>query len=205
MIYDCIYRLTSYGEICSGQYNEDTGEIIGLDKDILSFSTGISFSSLIPKSFEGESNTLATAEIYMYENKNARLGVNFIIRCIPIFTADNKIVALTNDGINVMRQVSSMTIDLSLKEVGYRPTKVRQLIAKPTPYRLIYSQSKDCFITQDGLLKPGFDVSKLGKISAQYFGYKELILNKDYYAVVYIDNNPVFLRKDGDTLNLIGG
>ena len=206
MVYECLYRLTNEGEICFGHFDDETGTILEIPRNILSVENKVLFRTLIPENGTGDLSNLATAELHMMACRNIRIAVHYHGECIPMFDEVGTIIALTSEGVIYHHNMHRLNIDSGLKEVGYRPTRVRQLIGDSYPYRLIYSQTEKCFITNDGFLYPTFDVESLSKLNIQCFGYRELIINKDkYYAVVYKNGEPIFLRKVSNTLQFIGG
>lgn len=88
------------------------------------------------------------------------------------------------------------------KSVGFRRTRPIQLRSLSGIYRLVMNKRTGLFYTDDGVLEPNFDVSKLCQVDYHYAGYKDMIAN-NHYAVVYIDNAPVFLDMvDKHTLSI---
>ena len=198
----CVYRLTNQGEICVGDFSPLTGLVTGVPQDILEVKFNIGLNQLI-----GERGldycSLGIAEYWMSFTPNARLAFDFHPNLVPLIKADGNIYCISTAGTETVYNSASFKVDKSLIEVGYRPTKVHQVLGKANPYTLVYSRNKGVFITQDGLLKPEFDINELSKISKYAVGYKELVTNRNkYYALVYLDGKPRFLIKHDNSLCL---
>lgn len=83
--------------------------------------------------------------------------------------------------------------------IGYRPTKLIQFRACRGIYRLTYDLVNKNIVTNEGIFTPAFDVDSLSEIDFHYAGYKDTV-NNNYFAVVYRNNEPVFLERVGSQL-----
>lgn len=86
--------------------------------------------------------------------------------------------------------------------IGYRPTRLLQYRSCSGIFRLTYDKVDNTVLTNDGILVPAFDVSSLSPIDYNYAGYKEAV-SKKHYAVVYRDGHPIFLRRNGNSLEFV--
>lgn len=85
------------------------------------------------------------------------------------------------------------------KFIGYRPSKVRQYRGFSSIFRLQYCPEENLVYTDEGLFELGMPYESIGAPSPTYAGYKDIVANS-HFAVVYVDGNPVFLRRDGDRI-----
>jgi hypothetical protein len=64
-------------------------------------------------------------------------------------------------------------------------------------YRLVLDIDTGLVHTDDGVLRPEFDVNSLDKLSYNYVGYKDCV-ERGHYAVVYLDGTHRFVEKTSD-------
>lgn len=91
--------------------------------------------------------------------------------------------------------------DKYFRTIGYRNTKMLQLFASSGLQNLVYDTVADVVRTNDGNFKLPIKYEDLSPQSSSYAGYKDCV-NGNHYAVVYVDNKPVFLDFDGTNIKL---
>lgn len=203
MLLRCCYRLREYGEVIHSVWDTEKLEVLGMPKDFLDLR-----SLKLPNSYS-ESN---------YRN----CKTDFAAACEAILLSDNEFVVVleccnifyvcvTKHGVQYNKKAattlpmgesySDAPRCLDYINVGYRVTKVTQLRESAGIYRLVYNPSTNRFYTQDGVLEPTFDVSKLIRPSQSYDGYKSMVV-MGAYAVVYFEDGYKFCYRDGNKLVL---
>lgn len=201
---ECCYRLLPNAEIIHSKYDSDNRSIDGLDTDWFDVRSIIlpEYSSENYKDKQGNYDEMCES-ILMDDIQNAIViednGIGFyIVRFGGIF------MFLDSPTDNRESYVDCISPNKSLyKAIGFRVTKPIQFRTFDGIYRLIVNKQNGLCYTNDGILTPEFDIDSLSKVDFHYSGYKEAVFN-GYYAVVYLNGQPVFLRKtDDDRLIII--
>lgn len=199
----CCYRLIPNGEVIHTEYDSDTGVVEGLPEIWLQSSclelpeySRNNYINCTARFDEMCETVLLSESSYAIVVENNNIGY-YIIQ----FDGVKRFVRSVTDA---KESTSDSYVPNSgeFSSIGFRRTKQRQVRSSGGVYRLTYCERDGMVYTNDGLLKPEFDVTRLGKVDYHYAGYKEMIA-RDRYAVVYIDGLPVFLTKtDNNTLVL---
>ena len=207
MLVNCCYRLIVNGEVIHSTYDSSTCEIFGMPKEFFDaerMQLGDISASLykeLPKmNDESLTGYAAMCEAMLLSDDKYAVVVEFCNQGYYIVEWDGTLrfkVAPTDEQ-DISRLVNKPDRGL-YKAIGYRSTKARQIRASHGIYRLTYCEKDGFIYTNDGILIPDFDVSKLSKISYNYKGYKDMIQNTKY-AVVYIDDEPRFCYRTLDNV-----
>lgn len=199
----CCYRLTLHGEVIHTIFDTEKRVIIGLPENF----------------FNAEKLNLPGYSEYNYKNTDTQFDI--MVEAVLLADKDYCIcVELCNFGYYVVTwsggikflhspmeeqedfRQTAIPHSENFKSIGYRNTKLRQVRSFDGIYRLTLNKSTGLIHTQDGILKPEFDINNLDDLSYSYAGYKDMI-NKGYYAIIYKNGKPVFLEKTDDNKLII--
>ena len=199
----CCYRLIPNGEVIHTVYNRESDTIVGLPTEW--YQTPL--LELPEYSIRSYDNCTAKfdqmCETVLLSNDQFALVVenNNIGYYILQFDGVKRFLRSATDG----RDSSSdnyIPAQELFRSIGFRRTKQRQIRSSAGVYRLTLGKNNGLVYTNDGILTPSFDINSLGKVDYHYRGYKEMIA-LNHYAVVYIDDAPVFLDKTEDNKLII--
>ena len=198
MLAECCYRLIPNGEVIHTHYDSDTKKIIGLPEKFFKteFMTLPEYSMLNYR--VSEVNFAMMTEAVLLSNPEYAIVVETaaIGYTIAEFNGDWRFVdspldQKDNSGPAYIPATSHY------KAIGYRPTKLRQVRSCMGVYRLVLDIDTGLVHTDDGVLRPEFDVNSLDKLSYNYVGYKDCV-EQGHYAVVYLDGTHRFVEKTSD-------
>lgn len=198
----CCYRLIPNGEVIHTEYDTDSEKIIGLPEKWLqtvclelpdySVNNYINCKARFDEMCE---TVLLSDDAYAIVVEDNNIGY-YVLQ----FNGVKKFVRSVTD--NRESSSDSYIPNSGLFEsVGFRRTRQRQVRSCGGIYRLTLCKDDGLFYTNDGVLRPGFQVDRLGKVDYHYRGYKEMIA-LDAYAVVYVDEKPMWLTKTDDNILL---
>lgn len=206
MLIECCYRLIPHGEVIHTKYDDWKQEIIGLPKEFFDISVHELpvYDSDCYRHSDRELNRYVEAMLLSHEDNAIAIDYQNITCLVQTF---NGHCAYIKDGMeynlqNFVWANGYMPCTDNFVGVGFRPTRVLQKRFSDKVYYLTYDKKNNVFHTDDGLLRPEFDVSSLSPLSFNYAGYKDCVLN-GHYAVVYQGGNPVFLDKTLDNRLII--
>lgn len=197
---NCCYRCISTGEVIHTLFDTDT-RLMDIMPASFFDTTTIPIADYNPASYVGRKDDWAA------ECEACLLHNNERAMCIEVGAVGYYILQWNG----LLRLVKSPMDDKDegffigspypgkFKYIGYRPTRMLQYRSSSGIYRLTYDTEEGTVVTSEGILMPEFDVSGLSEIDYNYTGYKEMLAN-GYFAVVYRNNTPVFLARDGNRL-----
>lgn len=199
----CCYRLIPNGEVIHTEYDTESGVILGMPEiwlqsacmELPEYSRN-SYINCTSRFDEMCETVLLSDDAYALVVENNNIGY-YILQ----FDGVKRFVRSVTDN---RESTSDSYIPNSglFESIGFRRTKQRQVRSSAGIYRLTYCSHDGMIYTNDGVLKPEFEVTRLSKVNYHYAGYKDMIA-VDKYAVVYIDGDPAFLSKtDNNTLVL---
>lgn len=189
------YRLIRHGEVIHSQFIPETREIIGMP---------VSFAQMDKYYFPEYS-------VDCYHG----VEEDFSLMCEAVLLSDARhclVVECCNIGYYVLDWNGRWFIVQSptdeddtnviypepntgnFKEIGFRPTRARQLRSSPGVYRLTMERETGLVYTNEGVFTLGFDPSKLSPLMTKYEGYMDTV-NTNAFAVVYFGSTPVLLDK----------
>ena len=198
----CCYRLTYYGEVIHDEMDSDTHEIPSMPKHFFD-TTQLDLPVYNAVSYFGADVLFDQAcEAILLSNKDFAI----VIECNNL-----GYYAYQWDGTRVFLE-SPMDMDprfadslipttAGFKSIGYRVTKPIQVRSLDGIFRLTVSADGKYAYTNDGVLDVEFDVNTLSPISYKYEGYKDAV-QSGAYGVVYVDEKPVLVYRDGNKLFL---
>lgn len=196
----CCYRLIPNGEVIHTVYDTEKMVIVGMPAmwlttacmELPEYSMN-SYINCDARFDEMCETVLLSNDAFALVVENNNIGY-YVLQ----FDGVKRFIRSVTDG---RESVSDSYIPNSglFSSIGFRRTKQRQIRSSGGVYRLTYCKEDGMIYTNDGLLKPGFDVNSLSKVDYHYAGYKDMIA-ADKYAVVYIGGSPVFLNKTVDNI-----
>lgn len=200
----CCYRLIPHGEVMHSKYDTDTLTVEGLPKDWydVSILDLPEYSSVHYHDCKSRFDEMV--ETVLMSDSNYALVIeccNFGYYVLDF--AGNVRFLKSSIEQNQHFSTGPAPDTTPYVAVGYRRTKQRQLRNCDGVFRLVMDVRTGCVITADGVLKLGVERNRLSKPDYHYAGYKKMMSNDLDYAVVYIDDEPVFLAMDKTETMLI--
>lgn len=194
----CCYRLIPKGEVVHTKYDTDTHTVAGLPDDWFDVSN-LCLPEYSRRNYENCKyefdkmceTVLLSSDAYALVIENNNIGY-YVLQF-------DGIKRFVRSSISDEDSESACVIPGSENycSIGFRRTKQLQVRTSSGVYRLVLNKRTGLVHTNDGVLKPEFDLSRLSPLSKKYEGYKEMVA-AGCYAVVYIDNKPVMLNKTFD-------
>lgn len=199
----CCFRLIPWGEVIHSIMDSNTKIIDDMPIDFIDTRN-------LNTSIYAESNYLncetdfdKACESILLSNENHCLVIenNNMYYDVLCWNGDCKYMTAATDNTSKIQPAIIPNKGMYIP-IGYRATKPIQYRSLDTIYRLTMSKDGSKIITNDGILKPEFDTSKITRLSKTYEGYKEAV-NKGYYGVIYFNGEPRFVQKEKGSLILI--
>lgn len=200
----CCYRLIPDGEVIHSLYDTDTGLVDGLPVEFVDtrYLTVPEYSASLYRGLDVQFDAMTESILLSSPNYALVLEVNGLAYRVLQWDGIWRTLTSATDDSDVFNMGPIPHPEL-YRAIGYRPTKLRQYRSCPGLYRLVASKYENVVYTQEGMLRCEFDVNTLGALDFHYAGYKDAVAQK-YFAVVYLDGKPTFVRLSSDnTLRIV--
>ena len=197
----CCYRLIPDGEVIHSIYDTESRTISGLPIDWFNPML-LELSEYSERSYyDVKSDFSAMCESMLLSNREFALVVenNNIGYYILEWGGLKRFLEAPTD---TKDSSSGCSIPLqdNYQAIGFRTTKLTQLRACSGIYRLVMNKYTKLVHTNQGVLTPEFDVTRISQLDYHYAGYKDAVMT-GHDGVVYIDGNPTFVDiVDGNKL-----